>query len=146
MLAAQRRLRGFHESLRIGRTSLTDEHGFQLEEDGVFAADNGVPIAPATFLGFYTGIWSEATSSYRGHSRHILEVGGWRIKPRLGVEAYSRGLDIISRVNEPKKGRRANCAFVAFVNERELLSQGDAQRRIAAVLRECIPRKPAWRR
>ena len=137
MMGAQRRMQGFHESLRIGRTMITNEDGYRLAEDGLFVAEKGRRIDPYSFLGFYTGNWSEATTTYRGVSRHVFEADGWRIKPRLGAQATERVLDIICRVNEPPWGRTANCDWVRFVNEAELLVHGDKRRPITAVL-ACI--------
>ena len=132
MLRAHRKARGFHESLRVGRTLLTDGDGTRLDELGLLVAANGCPIAPGTFLGFYTGTWSPAESAYRGCGRHVLEVDDWRITPRLGEWWVCRGYDIVARVNEPPRDRRANCSFVRFVNDAELRTVGNRKRVITA--------------
>ena len=133
MLSRHRQARGFHESLRVGRTYLLNEHGARLEEDGLMAAANGRPIEQFHFLGFYTGKWSTATHGYRGSSRHILEIDEWRISPRLTCARRRQGFDIISRVNEPPPHTKANCAFVHFVHEGELRALGDRRVKLSAV-------------
>ena len=120
MLGAHRKLRGYHGSLRVGRSQLTDAQSRRLDEFGLTVAANSSPITAGQFLGFYSGVWTPAASTYRGKGRHILEVDGWRITPRLDASAASNGYDIIARVNEPPHDSRANCVFVHFVRGAEV--------------------------
>ena len=95
-------------------------------------------IEPFHFIGFYVGDWKEARRPYRGTNRHVFEADGYHIFPCLAATEQP-----ICRVNEPPHGTTANCAFVRFVHEAEVVPGGRRSVKITAVW--CARATPALR-
>ena len=114
-----RLLRGVNPDVEKRRTNLRDPNGNQLMELGLFVRQHAGGIPRSTFLGFYTGNWIAKRSDmpYKGNSRHVMELDEYRI-----IADKVRGKHYIAAVNEPPPSTTANCAWVAWYDVRDIVS------------------------